>query len=217
MGFTMVVKRRLSCPCPPDQAVLLRLAPLLVPQPRRGVLGNSRYARTLRDAVRHAAHDEQRRPVLISGEPWLEKDNLAALIHYGSPSRQQFMLRLDGALLKADGIDLFGSEAEPGLLELVGDGALPIHKFDQVCEPLQLRLQELARSEPDQLFQGRLFFTAESSVPALDRCCTLIRVPPLRVRRQDLGEWLRYGVGQRSRKLGWAKPPAVPDAVVKRL
>ena len=78
-------------------------------------------------------------------------------------------------------------------------------------------MQELARSKPDQLFQGRLFFTAESSVPALDRCCTLIRVPPLRVRRQDLGEWLRYGVGQRSRKLGWAKPPAVPDAVVKRL
>ncbi|MEY3543987.1 MAG: hypothetical protein RLZZ247_144, partial [Cyanobacteriota bacterium] len=88
---------------PVPNAELLRLAPLLVPQPRRGVVGSSRYARSLRDAVRLAALDLQRRPVLISGEPGLEKDNLAALIHYGSAQRQQWMLRLDGALLKADG------------------------------------------------------------------------------------------------------------------
>ena len=54
-------------------------------------------------------------------------------------------------------------------------------------------------------------------MPQVDRSCTLIRVPPLRVRRQDLGEWLRYGVRQRSRKLGWTRPPAVPESVVKRL
>jgi polyferredoxin len=62
-----------------------------------------------------------------------------------------------------------------------------------------------------------LFLTSEAAVPQFDRSCTLIRVPPLRVRRQDLGEWLRYGVRQRSRKLGWPRPPVVPEAVVKRL
>ena len=225
-GITLVLSWLSPMPLPSDQAVLLRLAPLLVPQPRRGVLGSSRYARNLRDAVRQAAQNGQRRPVLISGEPGLEKDNLAALIHYGSPSRQHLMLRLDGALLKPDGTDLFGSSAqgaEPGLLALIGDGALLIDKVDQVCEPLQARLLELARTgqwssgDSVQAFPGRLFFTAERSVPDLDRCCSLIRVPPLRVRRQDLGEWLRYGVRQRSRKLGWPAPPQVPEAVVKRL
>ena len=198
-----------------DNAELLRLAPYLVGRARRGVVGSSRYARSLRDAIRHAAQDPQRRPVLISGEPGLEKDNLAALIHHGSPSRRQLMLRLDGALLKADGSELFGSGdgQDPGLLELLGEGALLIDKIDQVQPALQQRLVQLAQNG----CAARLFFTAETSVPALDRCCTLIRVPPLRVRRQDLGEWLRFGVRQRSRKLGWSRPPQVPEAVVKRL
>jgi len=100
-----------------------------------------------------------------------------------------------------------------------------------VPPPLQQRLLALAQSgswwpaavaaddpsTPARHFSGRVFFTAEASVPAFDRCCSLIRVPPLRVRRQDLGEWVRYGVRQRSRKLGWPSPPQVPEAVVKRL
>ena len=124
--------------------------------------------RSLRDAVRLAAQDPQRRPVLISGEPGLEKDNLAALIHYGSAQRQQLILRFDGALLKADGSEVFGTGPDA----------------------VELPLLELARSGQwcaggiTQTFAGRLFFTAESSLPALDRGCTLIRVPPLRVRRQ---------------------------------
>ena len=74
-----------------DNADLLRLAPLLVGRARRGVLGSSRYARTLREAVRQASSDAAAGPVLISGEPGLEKDNLAALIHFGSPARHQLM------------------------------------------------------------------------------------------------------------------------------
>ena len=211
-----------------DNADLLRLAPLLVGRARRGVVGNSRYARSLREAVRQASQDPTARPVLISGEPGLEKDNLAALIHFGSPARQQLMLQLDGALLRPDGSELFGaaSDDQPPLLQLLGDGALLIDKLDQVPAPLLPRLLQLARDgswspngAPGELrrFGGRLFFTSEAAVPQVDRSCTLIRVPPLRVRRQDLGEWLRYGVRQRSRKLGWTRPPVVPESVVKRL
>ena len=206
---------------------LLRLAPHLVGRARRGVVGSSRYARGLRETIRQAAADPDRRHVLISGEPGLEKDNLAELIHFGSPDRQQLMLRFDGALLRADGGELFGSDdAEPPLLELLGRGALLIDKLDQVDEPLRASLLELARSgqwcstgiDPKpQHFGGRVFFTAEAALPAFDRHCTVIRVPPLRVRRQDLGEWLRYGVRQRARKLGWPHPPQVDEAVVKRL
>jgi polyferredoxin len=131
-------------------------------------------------------------------------------------------------LLRPDGSELFGaaSDDHPPLLQLLGDGALLIDKLDQVPAPLLPRLLQLARDgswcpngAPGELrrFGGRLFFTSEAAVPQVDRSCTLIRVPPLRVRRQDLGEWLRYGVRQRSRKLGWTRPPAVPESVVKRL
>jgi len=198
-----------------DVADLQQLAPHLVGRVRRGVVGSSRYAVNLRDAVRQASLDPQRRPVLITGEPGLEKDNLAALIHFGSVDRQQLMLRFDGGLLRADGSELFGGHDHgPMLLELLGRGALLIDQLDRVPVPLQTRLLELASS---QAFAGRLYLTAEQAVPAFDRCCTLIRVPPLRVRRQDLGEWLRYGIRQRSRKLGWSHPPRVDPAVVKRL
>ena len=211
-----------------DSATLLRLAPHLVGRARRGVVGTSRYARSLRESARLAALDPEARPVLISGEPGLEKDNLAALIHFGSPARKRLMLQLDGALLKGDGSDLFGEQnsADPPLLALLGNGALLIDKLDQAppeLRPLLLHLAQTGQWRPKgddgpwRSFGGRVFFTAEQAVSGFDRCCTLIRVPPLRVRRQDLGDWLRYGVRQRSRKLGWPTPPAVPESVVKRL
>ncbi|MFM8524943.1 MAG: sigma 54-interacting transcriptional regulator [Cyanobacteriota bacterium] len=213
-----------------DTAELQRLTPHLVGRARRGVVGSRRYARSLREAITRASQDPGRRPVLISGEPGLEKDNLAALVHFGSPSRQALMVRFDGALLRADGSDLFGhgggETSERPLLEVLDRGALLIDKLDQVPQPLQARLLELARTGgwqrggaegPLQTFRGRVFFTAETTLPGFDRHCTVVRVPPLRVRRQDLGEWLRFGVRQRSRRLGWPKPPQVEEAVVKRL
>ena len=75
--------------------VLLSLAPLLVGRARRGLVGSSRYAKTLWESVRQAAADVQQRAVFILGEPGLEKDNIAALIHFGSPHRKELMLRLD--------------------------------------------------------------------------------------------------------------------------
>ncbi|WP_411876519.1 4Fe-4S binding protein [Vulcanococcus limneticus] len=206
-----------------------RLAPHAVGRTRRGVVGSSRYARNLREAIRRAAEDPAAGPVLLVGEPGLEKDNLAALIHFGSPARHQLLVRFDGALLDADGSDLFGSASgagEDALLDTLGAGSLLIDKLDQVPVALVPALLELARSGrwtppggtgPARQFQGRLFFTSEAAQPSFDRLCTLIRVPPLRVRRQDLGEWIRYGVRQRSRKLGWEQPPEVPEAAVKRL
>lgn len=192
-----------------SEARLVRLAPYLLGRTRRGIVGSSRYAQRLREQIRAAAADPTQRPVLISGEPGLEKDNIAALIHYGSAARRQLLLRLDGASLRPDGAPLFGAG---GLLEQAGPAALLIDQLDRAPEAVQQALLALAES-----WGGRLFFTTESALPHVDRHCTVIRVPPLRVRRSDLGEWLRYGVRQRSASLGWRQPPAVPEAVVKRL
>jgi polyferredoxin len=216
-------------PAHPSQACLLKLAPFLLGRSRRGVVGSSRYADRLRQAVRDAAADPAARPVLISGEPGLEKDNLAALIHFGSPLRRRLMARVDAATLGDDGAALFGTASSGGagsLLECLGDGALLVDNLDRADPALLPQLLELARSgrwrapgegSPERQFGGRLFATTESALPAFDRCCTLIRVPPLRVRRQDLGEWLRYSSRQQARRLGWHQSPAISEAVVKRL
>ncbi len=208
------------------RACLLRLAPFLLGRARRGVVGSSRYAQKLREAIRDAAADVAAGPVLISGEPGLEKDNVAALIHFGSAARKQLLVQLNCALLRADGAELFAAGAEGvALIDCLGAGGLLLDQIDQADPQLRRTLLELARSgrwiSPEDgrehHFPGRVFLTAEATTPDFDACCSHIRVPPLRVRRQDLGEWLRYGVRQKARSLGWATPPTVSEGLVKRL
>jgi transcriptional regulator with AAA-type ATPase domain len=134
---------------PDPEACLLKLAPHLLGRSRRGVVGSSRYADRLRQAVRDAAADPQAGPVLISGEPGLEKDNIAALIHFGSPRRRRLMIRVDASSLGDDGAPLFGSASsgEAGsLLDCLGDGALLIDNLDRADPALLPLLLELARS-----------------------------------------------------------------------
>jgi len=204
---------------------LRRLAPFLLGRVRRGIVGNSRYAQKLRDQIRAAAADPQATAVLISGEPGLEKDNVAALIHYGSPARKQLLVRLNGAVLRADGAELFAPGLDgTSLIEAVGSGGLLIDQVDLVDPALLPRLRELALHRrwqgPDGVehaFAGRLFLTSETHLDGFEAIGRPIRVPPLRVRRQDLGEWLRYGVRQKAKSLGWSPPPQVSTALVKRL
>ena len=192
---------------------------------RRGIVGSSRYAQRLREAIREASSDPLAAPVLISGEPGLEKDNIAALIHFGSAARKQLLVRLNGALLRSDGADLFDAGPDGRtLIERIGAGGLLIDQVDRVDPALLPRLQQLALERSwlgadgrRHGFPGRLFFTTETTLPALEALGRPIRVPPLRVRRQDLGEWLRYGVRQKARSLGWSPPPQVSPALVKRL
>ncbi|MDM7952951.1 MAG: 4Fe-4S binding protein [Cyanobium sp. CZS 25K] len=209
------------------RACLLRLAPYLLGRARRGVVGSSRYAQKLRDAIRAAAADATARPVLISGEPGLEKDNIAALIHFGSKARKQLLVRINCALLRPDGAELFAPTGDGmALIDCIGQGALLLDQIDRAAPSLRPALLELARSgrwrspagdQAEHVFAGRVFLTAEKSEPDFDSLCCHIRVPPLRVRRQDLGEWLRYGVRQRALSLGWSRPPGVGEALVKRL
>jgi polyferredoxin len=179
----------------------------------------------LREEIRAASAGPQAAPVLISGEPGLEKDNIAALIHFGSAARQQVLVRLNGALLRPDGADLFAPGPDgTSLLEALGAGGLLLDQVDKVDPALLPRLQQLVASrrwlDPhgvEHRFAGRVFLTSETTLAGFEGLGAPIRVPPLRVRRQDLGEWLRYGIRQKARSLGWSPPPHVSAAVVKRL
>ncbi len=176
-------------------------------------MGSSRYAQRLRDDIRRAAADPEERPVLNSGEPGLEKDNIAALIHFGSRRRNRLLLRFNGALLRPDGSDLFGPPSGDGsgsLLACLEDGSLLIDQVDLVDPALLPALLELARSggwSPGRRSRRRRAPPAPVQRPGVlhrrdrgarvERLGCQIRVPPLRVRRQDLGEWLRFGVRER--------------------
>ena len=196
----------------------MRMAPYLIGRPRRGVVGGSRYACKLRESIRQAANDPERKPVLISGEPGLEKDNIARLVHFGSADRRLLLMRFDASNIRGQGVELFGREGshELSLLDCLGNGNLLIDCIDLAEPQLQARLIALA-TEGHPAFSGRILLTAESSLKELEGIATQIRVPPLRVRRSDLGDWLRYSLRQRSPSLGWSRPPELPEAIVRRL
>ena len=75
-----------------------------------------------------------RKPVYIFGEPGLEKDELAALIHFGSGRRRQPMAHVDCAQLNVGRSDeLLGTEGSPGIVRQLKGGTLLLNNVHQVC------------------------------------------------------------------------------------
>ncbi len=89
-----------SCSVPDPSASLLLLSPYATGRPHRGVVGASRYAQRLRQDLINAAEDPNNRTLMIRGEPALGKNNLAALVHFGSNQRRKLLVRLDATDLK---------------------------------------------------------------------------------------------------------------------
>ena len=181
------------------------LAPYVMGRTRRGVVGSSRYAKRLRSSIVNAAKDPKRQPLLFLGEPGLGKDNLAALVHFGSADRKRPLVRL-----KAEDLN----QKSKALLDNLEGCNLLISGIDTVTIDLQHKLQDLASSPA---FHGRVLFTSETCLADLNDQIQVIRVPPLRVRRADLGDWLRYQLKLQCPGLGWSQTPDVPDTVVRRL
>ena len=111
------------------------LRPYLVNKAKRGIIGKSRYAVRLRQNVKTASKDHQ--SVLIFGEQGLEKDNLAALIHYGSGDRREPVIKVDCAKLQASGAEIFGrAGGKPGLIEAVGKGTVIFNNIQDLPSEL---------------------------------------------------------------------------------
>ena len=85
-----------SCSVPDPSASLLLLSPYATGRPHRGVVGASRYAQRLRQDLINAAEDPNNRTLMIRGEPGLGKNNLAALVHFGSNQRRKLLDYLKG-------------------------------------------------------------------------------------------------------------------------
>lgn len=204
------------------------LRPYLVPKVKRGIIGTSRYAVRHRQEIRKASAD--RASVLIFGEPGLEKDNTAALIHFGSSDRHEPLIKVNCDILQASGADLFGRVGgKPGLLEWLGTGSLMLNNLQDLNLELQKKLVTLletgeytpvvregeAPPAPSHC-EARILMTSERVLPALERkglVGHVIKLSPVRVRKADIIAQVEYYLSLLCRSRGVPRPTLTPEAI----
>ena len=209
-----------------EQERQLILRPYLVSKAKRGVIGKSRYATRLRSQIKEAART--RESVLLFGEPGLEKDNLAALIHFGSAYRQQPIIKVDCAKLQTSGAELFGrSGGKPGLIACLQEGTLVfnnIHLCPTELIPAIANLIETNEYTPvmrpggdfaePQTSEARIILISEQTVPTINSVVdNIIKVPPLRVRKADLDEIINYYLNLIGRDKCLRRSKITPEAL----
>jgi transcriptional regulator with AAA-type ATPase domain/NAD-dependent dihydropyrimidine dehydrogenase PreA subunit len=209
-----------------EQERFIALRPYLVTKAQRGIVGTSRYAVRLREQIRQAAND--RKSVEIFGEPGLEKDNIAALIHYSSPRRREPIIKINCGILQTSGIDLFGrAGGKPGLVEWLGEGTLVLNNIQELPPELLPAVVQLLKTntytpisrpgEPPgetRTSKARILMVAEKALPLVERCVGhSIKVPPLRVRKADIKAQVDYYTSLYTRSRGLAKPRITPEAL----
>ncbi len=228
------------------------LLPYLVTSVKRGVVGSSRYATRLRKDIRVATQlaaqgkaqesptdyasavsaAPRRPPVLIFGEPGLNKDNIAALIHFGSSNKAAPMIQVNCEKLRAQ--DLFGKgEGQPGLLDWLGEGTLLLNNVQDLDESLKAPVWQLietgqyrpvTREDKADLSvcvkqsAAWILMVSEKTVPqlasSLNRGTVMqIKVPPLRVRKTDIAAQVNYFVLLQCRQRGLCKRELAPEAL----
>lgn len=205
------------------------LRPYLVSRVNRGVVGASRYAQRLRQAVRTAASiqsDEKRGAILIFGEPGLEKDNLAALIHFGSIYKKEPMVKVNCETLRA--VDLFGrGESRLGLLDWLGNGTLLLNNIQDLepeLRPAILRLLKTGHYQPasqpgnappaiKESSAWIMMISEKTLTPFANLAHQQIKVPPLRVRKADIQAQVNYYIQLYCRKRGLPKRTLTPEAL----
>ncbi|HEY9830108.1 MAG TPA: sigma 54-interacting transcriptional regulator [Stenomitos sp.] len=213
------------------------LRPYLVSRAKRGIIGKSRYAVRLRQQIKKAAED--RKSALIFGEPGLEKDNIATLIHFGSAYRREPIIKVDCSTVQASGAELFGrAGGKPGLIEALGQGTLILNNIQELPPELMPTLAHLLETgtytpvereqgnnreeldpqskipNPKLQCQAHIVMISEKAQPDIEhRVSHLIKVPPLRVRKADISDQMDYYISLWCRAKGISKPRVTPEAL----
>ncbi len=194
------------------------LRPYLVPKVKRGVIGKSRYGVKLRSQIKKMA--DNRQPVLIFGEPGLQKDNLAALIHFSSPFRREPIIQVNCSQLQSSGAELFGRVGgKLSLLEAIGKGTIILNNLHELTPELWQPIAEVLATQTyhpvsrqgdeqtsPKMTQGRIIIISEKKLPNIDELVeNVIKVPPLRVRKADIEDLVNYYISLICRRRGIAK------------
>jgi transcriptional regulator with AAA-type ATPase domain/NAD-dependent dihydropyrimidine dehydrogenase PreA subunit len=198
------------------------LRPYLVTMAKRGIIGKSRYATRLRQQINEAARDRQ--SAIVFGEPGLEKDNIAALIHFSSPDRRLPMIKIQCSALQASGADLFGRVGgKPGLIEWLAAGTLMLNNVQDLPTELLPQLSHLLKTgeyrpvsregaAPPRQSQARIILIAEAPQPQL-ASQHVLKVPPLRVRKADIQAQVDYYIKLICRSQSRAFAKITPEAL----
>ncbi|MEB3830976.1 sigma 54-interacting transcriptional regulator [Phormidium sp. CCY1219] len=202
------------------------LRPYAIAKAKRGIVGKSRYAARLRQQIREAGSD--RLSVFIFGEPGLEKDNTAALIHFGSPARRSAIVKIDCGILQTSGAELFGrAGGKPGLLEWLGEGTLVLNNIEELPSELTEAIAHLLETQTytpvtrsgdpppsPKTCQAKIIAIGERRLPQIERHIQrTIKVPPLRVRKADIAAQVDYYTSLYCRAKGLEKPHLTPEAL----
>jgi transcriptional regulator with AAA-type ATPase domain/NAD-dependent dihydropyrimidine dehydrogenase PreA subunit len=201
------------------------LRPHQVPKAKRGIVGTSRYAVRLRQQIKEASRDRQ--PVMILGEPGLEKDNIAALIHFGSTGRREPIIKVNCVTLQASGADLFGRVGgKPGLLEALGEGTLILNNLQDLAPDLLPKLvhlletgtytpiqREFTRPIRPKTSTARIIIVTEKTFPEMERLVYVLKVPPLRVRKSDIKMQVDYYLSLIAKARSLPKRNLTPEAL----
>lgn len=209
-----------------EQERQMILRPYLITKARRGIIGKSRYAVRLRSQIKQAAENHE--SVLIFGEPGLEKDNIAALIHFSSSYRHEPIIKIDCSKIQASGAELFGRVGgKLGLLEALREGTLVLNNIQELTPELINPIAELLRTgtyttvsrngetiAPQKYSHARIIMISEKTIPVIDSVVgNLIKVPPLRVRKADLEDQMKYYISLISRAKCVDKNRVTPEAL----
>ncbi|WP_066426687.1 sigma 54-interacting transcriptional regulator [Anabaena sp. 4-3] len=209
-----------------EQERSVALRPYLVTKAQRGIVGTSRYALRLREQIREAATD--RKSVEIFGEPGLDKDNIAALIHFSSPKRREPIIKVNCGMLQTSGADLFGrAGGKPGLLEWLGEGSLVLNNIQELPAELLPDVAQLLQTgtytpvtrpgeatAAPRTTQARIMLVSEKAQSQIERCVGhIIKVPPLRLRKADIQAQVEYYTSLYVRSRGLPKPHITPEAL----
>jgi len=209
-----------------EQERQVALRPYLVNKAKRGIIGRSRYAVRLRQQIKQAA--DTRQSVLIFGEPGLEKDNTAALIHFGSAYRREPVIKIDCSKVQASGAELFGREGgKPGLIDSLNTGTFILNNVDELPQDLMPQLatlletgtyqpvrRSLEQSTQVKQCSARIIMITETALPTISPLVgQVIKVPPLRVRKTDISDQMNYYISLLCRAKGINKPKITPEAL----
>ena len=167
---------------------------------------------------------------MIFGEPGLEKDNLAALIHFNSELRREPIIKVNCAKLQVSGAELFGrAGGKLGLLAALGQGTLILNNIEQLPQELLPEIVNLIKHHKyhplssqkeflgvEKISEARIILISEKRIEPIDSCISnVIKVPPLRVRKADLEEQIAYYINLNSRSKGKKKSRITPKALRK--
>ncbi|WP_434688359.1 sigma 54-interacting transcriptional regulator [Pseudanabaena minima] len=200
------------------------LQPYLITKAERGIIGKSRYATRLRQEIKKASEDRQ--PVLILGEPGLDKDNIAALIHFNSAYRREAIAKVNCSLIQTSGADLFGRAGKNhGLLTYLGKGTLLLNNIQELPKELIPQITQLLENgtfrqvgsdetDPPLICEARIIMVSEKRQSACESHVKhSIKVPSLRVRKVDIKPHVEYYISLFCRDRGIPKPTITAEAL----